>query len=288
MKTHAAVPFLNSIDANGVARIYFTSRDEQDRSSIGWFRINLNNPRTILNISQEPVLRFSSQGYFDEDGVMGCQIIEWENAHLLYYIGWNKAVTVPFRNAVGVAISKDNGLTFDRLYKGPILDRSIHDPCFVASLCVLNTGMKYQMWYLSCIDWLKKNDLLLHKYHIKYAESHNGIDWIRNGAIAIDFASDSEYAISVPRVIVEEKKYKMWYSFRATQANKNYQLGYAESDDGIRWKRIDNVNFIGLHEEWDSEMQCYPFVFKYNQRTYMLYNGNAYGKTGIGLALLDQ
>jgi len=27
----------------------------------------------------------------------------------LYYIGWNKGITVPFRNSIGLAISDDNG-----------------------------------------------------------------------------------------------------------------------------------------------------------------------------------
>jgi hypothetical protein len=32
----------------------------------------------------------------------------------------------------------------------------------------------------------------------------------------------------------------------------------------------------------------YPFVFDHADQRYMLYNGNGYGKTGFGLAILDQ
>ena len=35
-------------------------------------------------------------------------------------------------------------------------------------------------------------------------------------------------------------------------------------------------------------MVCYPYVFEYNDKLYMLYNGNGYGKTGIGLAVLEE
>ena len=38
---------------------------------------------------------------------------------------------------------------------------------------------------------------------------------------------------------------------------------------------------------WDSEMICYPYVFKHKGRFYMLYCGNGYGKTGFGLAVLE-
>jgi hypothetical protein len=45
---------------------------------------------------------------------------------------------------------------------------------------------------------------------------------------------------------------------------------------------------IGLSTEgWDSEMIEYPFVFDHNGDRYMLYNGNGYGKTGFGLAVLS-
>jgi hypothetical protein len=38
---------------------------------------------------------------------------------------------------------------------------------------------------------------------------------------------------------------------------------------------------------WDSDMICYPRVFSHVGRLYMLYNGNGYGKTGFGLAVME-
>ena len=38
---------------------------------------------------------------------------------------------------------------------------------------------------------------------------------------------------------------------------------------------------------WDSEMIEYPCVFDAAGTRYMLYNGNGFGKTGIGLARWD-
>jgi hypothetical protein len=71
----------------------------------------------------------------------------------------------------------------------------------------------------------------------------------------------------------------MWYSYRG----KNYRIGYAESDDGLNWKRKDEDAGIDV-----SEMIEYPFVFDHKGGRYMLYNGNGYGKTGIGLAVLGK
>ena len=38
---------------------------------------------------------------------------------------------------------------------------------------------------------------------------------------------------------------------------------------------------------WDSEMIEYPAVFDHKGSRYMLYNGNDYGRTGFGLAILE-
>jgi hypothetical protein len=77
----------------------------------------------------------------------------------------------------------------------------------------------------------------------------------------------------------------MWYSFRG----QAYRIGYAESEDGRQWKRLDSHVGIDVSTTgWDSEMIEYPFVFDHKGQRYMLYNGNGFGKTGFGLAVLEQ
>ncbi len=79
----------------------------------------------------------------------------------------------------------------------------------------------------------------------------------------------------------------MWYSYRGGDCT--YRIGYAESSDGLQWIRMDET--IGMdvsNNGWDSEMVCYPFVFDHKDITYMLYNGNSYGKTGMGLAVWEK
>jgi hypothetical protein len=200
-----------------------------------------------------------------------------EDPKLLYYIGWNRAASVPFRNALGVAISRDGGETFEKFSRGPVLDRSVFDPCFVASACVLREGPRWRMWYLSCVAWDPR-----HRYHIKYAESDDGIAWRRNGHVCIDFKDASEYAISRPSVIRDGDLYRMWYSYRG----ESYRIGYAESEDGVHWARKDDEAGIDVSAEgWDAEMIEYPHVIRHRGRLYLFYNGNGYGETGIGLAV---
>lgn len=288
MVSHASVPFAENIK-DDIFKVYFSSRNKKHESSIGFVVIDLNNPQTILELSEEPILNKGKLGTFDDSGTMGSCILNIGNKKYLFYIGWNLGVTVPFRNAIGLAISDDGGKSFYKAYKGPIIDRTKEEPHFTASNCVIKDERIFKIWYLSCTGWSKdSNRKIIHYYHIKYAESKNGIEWKREGKVAIDFRDEYEYAISVPRVLKDHGVYKMWFSSRATKDIKTYRIRYAESNNGINWIRKDNDIGIDVSENsWDSEMMCYPFIFDHKGKRYMLYNGNDYGKTGFGLAVLQ-
>ena len=269
-----------------VMRIYFSSRNK-DNISIP-FRIDYNFSELKIEEGPETIgLENGDLGLFDDSGVMPSSLIIVNGVIYLYYIGWNLGVTVPFRNSIGLAKSTDNGKTFIKSFKGPIVDRTKEEPHFCASCCVLHEGEIFKMWYLSCVDWKKDEGNIQHRYHIKYATSSDGQNWNREGLIAIDFENENEYAISVPRVIKEHEIYKMWYSYRGSIFSSNYRIGYAESNDGINWERKDKlIDFEVSNYGWDSEMLCYPFIFDYKNERFMLYNGNEFGKTGFGLSKL--
>lgn len=281
MATHAAVPIAEVISDHRV-RIYFTGRDQDNRSSVGFFEIDPSEPKKLLHLSSKPVLGPGCRGAFDEDGATACWLVAMGDKKYLYYTGWNRAVTVPFRNAIGLAVSEDGGETFFRYATGPVLDRGVYDPFFTTSPCVRVEDGSWKMWYSTCQKWTREKSGPKHHYNIVYATSDDGINWYRDGTVCIDFASQEEYVVTRPCVIKDGSIYKMWYSYRGTQ----YRIGYAESPDGIRWTRKDRAQ--GLHpspEGWDSHMIEYSFVFDHRGRRYMLYNGNDFGQTGLGLAV---
>jgi hypothetical protein len=282
MQTHAAVPFADRLEGD-IYRVYFTTRDTMNKAHTAFIDIDILNPHKIVNIANSPVLAPGMLGGFDDSGAMGCWLTKEKGTRYLYYQGWNLGVTVPFRNSIGLAVSDEN-LKFHRYSPGPILDRSMFEPHFTATPCVIVEYGQWKMWYLSCTEWMIQNNLPKHKYHIKYAESDDGINWQRNGVVAIDYANESEYAISRPSVIHDEGQWKMWYSYRGDA----YKIGYAESCDGKKWERLDaQVGITTSADGWDSEMIEYPFVFDHKDHRYMFYNGNDYGRTGFGLAILE-
>jgi hypothetical protein len=279
--SHAAIPFAELM--SDYCRIYFNARNEAQKAQIGFFDINLNNPRDILSVSEAPILSFGSLGTFDDRGVTTGWIISKGKLRYQYYSGWHLGGSVPFYFFVGLAISEDDGHTYQRYSRAPILDRNAVDPFLTASPCILIEDGIWRMWYVSGKEWRIVNRIPRHYYHIKYAESQNGINWKRDGKVCIDFNCKSEYAIARPCVIKENGIYRMWYCFRG----QNYKIGYAESSNGIDWVRKDSeIRYEPTISDWDNEMQCYPYVFNYRGTKYLLYNGNEYGKTGIGLAVL--
>ena len=281
MLTHAANPVAEHLDGN-VFRVYFSCRDAQQRSHITCADIELQPPFRVVGIAEEPLLAPGEVGTFDDSGVSLSCIKQINGKKYLYYLGWNLGVTVPWRNSIGLAIYDPATSTFQRFSQAPLLDRHDVDPFSISYPFVLEDEGVFRMWYGSNLRWGKEQKDMAHL--IKYAESDDALHWRRNGIIALQFKNDGEYAMSRPCVIKEDGVYKMWYSYRG----HSYRIGYAESTDGIEWVRKDEEVGIDVSESgWDSEMVEYPFVFDHDGKRFMLYNGNEYGRTGIGLAVLD-
>ena len=283
-------PWMVSHAANTVAlpligdsyRIYFSTRNSDRQAHIGFVDIDLSKPREIKRISKTPALMPGDIGLFDDSGVSLSCITQVGGQVYMYYLGWNLGVTVPFRNHVGLAIYDEAHDTYSKYTNAPILDRSAIDPYCLSYPFVLKDDSIYRMWYGSNLSWGSKQEDMEHI--IKYAESEDGINWVRHGHVALSFKNADEYAMSRPCVIKENGLYKMWYSYRG----QSYRIGYAESKNAVDWVRKDEEVGIDVSQEgWDSEMICYPFIFDHNNKRYMLYNGNGYGKTGFGLAVLQ-
>lgn len=277
--THAALPVIQPLDDH--QRLFFSSRDGHGRSHIGFVELSLEDPYRLRAVSDAPVLSPGPLGAFDDAGVTSSCLLEHGGDLHLYYTGWSLGVSVPFYLSAGLAISQDGGRRFRRASSAPLLDRTDVDPYLTASPWVLIDGGIFRMWYVSGTEWSSTASGPSHRYHIKYAESKDGHRWDRRGIVCIDYGSPDERAFGRPCVLRDGNRYRMWYSYRGA----TYRLGYAESPDGIVWTRMDSQHVLAPSDVgWDSEMVTYPLVVNHRDRLHMLYNGNGYGRTGIGLA----
>jgi hypothetical protein len=283
MVSHAAVPFADRIGED-IFRIYFCSRDERNRAQVGYFEIDITRPAEVAYLHERPIIGIGEMGSYDDSGVISSWIVNVGKQKYCYYAGMTLGVTVPFYFYLGMAISDDGGHTFYKVSKSPILERSSVDPYLTGHACVMREGDLWRMWYVSGQRWEMRNGQPRHYYHIKYAESSDGFKWDRGGVVCIDFKSQDEYAIGRPCILKRNGIYSLWYSYRGS----SYRIGYAESTDGIQWERKDEQVGIDVSASgWDSEMVEYAHVFDHKGERYMLYNGNGYGKSGIGLAVLS-
>jgi predicted GH43/DUF377 family glycosyl hydrolase len=280
-RTHAANPVAEHIE-DDYFRIYFSTRDDNNRSSIGYVIVNINEPSKILEESQEPVLMPGDLGMFDDCGVsIGC-IVPSGNTRYLYYMGWNLSVTVPWKNTIGLAISESPGQPFKRYSRFPVIGLDEVDPYTISYPWVIRESSFFRMWYGSNLKWGPQKSDMLHV--IKYAESDDGIYWKRENRIVINSESLEEYAICKPCVLKDESGYWMWFCSRGDK----YRIHIAISPDGINWERLGQDPGIDVSESgWDSEMIEYPCVFDHKGHRYMLYAGNGYGRTGFGIAVLE-
>src|SRR5947207_2867092 len=292
MAHHACLPIAEHV-SESVLRIYYGPRDTSGRTRVTFIEVEADDPAKILYVHDRPVLDLGKLGAFDDSGVMPSCIINKDGKKYLFYVGWNRGGTVAYRNAIGVTVSEDGGLTFNRMFDGPVIDRTPSEAYFCASaFAMLDDDARWKLWYTSSTGWSVANGKPEPLYKIKYAESNDSINWTRQNITCIDYAFEGE-AITRPCVIKENGCYRMWYCFRGTddyRTNKenSYRIGYAESRDGISWTRKDDQVGISRSEEgWDSRMIEYPFVYQHRGRKYMLYNGNGFGETGFGYAVED-
>lgn len=288
--THASIPFCLHLKED-TFRIYFSSRNKEGKSLPYFIDATLNNGEIeLVGGVSEPLLALGELGTFDDSGIMPSCLLKEGNKIYMYYIGWNPQLTVSYRLSIGLAISLDDGKTFSRYSKSPICDRALEEPFFNTAPYIIKENELWRMWYISCTGWQLINDYPEPSYHVKYAESLDGIHWKREGVISIDYDNKSK-AIGRPCVIYKDEMYEMFFSFRdvlnyRTEKGKGYQLGKAISYDGIKWEKKYEETGIKLSENgWDSMMMEYCHVFHHKGIDYMLYNGNDFGKDGFGYAI---
>jgi hypothetical protein len=288
--SHAQVPTALLYDDK--VRVFYADRYADGRSYTTYVDLDRNDLSRVIYAHKTAILPFGAPGTFDDDGVMPSYAVRNDGKVWLYYSGWNRGVTVPYRNSVGIAVSDDDGDTFRRLYEGPVLERSPQEPYIAVTPSIIREGGLWRMWYISGVRWVAVDGKYEPVYVIKYCHSQDGVSWERPNHLCIQPSHDNE-AFSHPTVIEDGGRYFMWYCHRDSTDYRDgagaYRIGYAESANGVDWTRMDGdegLDVIG--DGWESTMTCYPFVLKIDQQIVMFYNGNGFGRTGFGYAILER
>src|ERR1700677_2761908 len=172
-------------------RVYFSTR-AVDKDS-GKFRSHVayvdltRDLRGILGGSREPVIGLGGLGCFDEHGIFPMNVVRVGDAVYGYTCGWSRRVSVSVETAIGLAVSRDQGVTFQRIGPGPVLSASLHEPCLVGDGFVKVSGGKFHMWYIFGTGWKKYGPDAEpdRTYKIGHATSDDGIVWTKEEAMQI-------------------------------------------------------------------------------------------------------
>lgn len=286
-KTHAARPVIVKNAAERSIRIFYSSRDDDDRMLPTFIDVDGHDPLQIIDVCNRPLIYLGSPGAFDDSGVTLGSVLERDDGLYFYYTGWKRRRVVSFEMSIGVLRWDSDDQTMKRVYDGPLIGQDIQHPLLTAGPFVVKDCGIYKMWYCSATEWKFPDGNPEPIYTVFYAESDNGIKWKPLGRPVIPYRFDGE-VITAPWVVKTPLGYSMWYSMRGSDSKtaKNYRIGYAESVDGVSWRRLDDRAGISTSASgWDSEMVCYPAVCNFEDRTYMFYSGNGVGRGGLGVAV---
>jgi hypothetical protein len=283
LATHAANPLaVHRYDA--VYRVFFSGRDAQNRSSVGWFDFDLDK-MNVVDVCPEPAFLHGPSDSFYSHGVsIGC-VYETGGERFMLFMGWHLPEGEHWRGEIGrLKIGPDLQLAPDP--HGALLPLDGHDPISLSYPWVeRESDGSYRMWYGSTLDWDGGNGEMIHI--IKQALSDDGSTWRRLDD-DLPWKLGVAQAFSRPTVLDGgDGTRHMWFSYRSG-TGESYRIGYARQHEFGDWAlRLDEAGIDVSQSGWDSEMIEYPFVFQHRGESFMLYNGDGFGKTGVGLARLQ-
>lgn len=287
MATHAQMPHAEVIEGS-LIRIYFSSRDAQNRTHISWLTLDLERPDCVLDLSAQPLLAPGEIGTFDDMGAMSSWMTLDGGQRHFYTIGWNVKNRVPMHTSIGLARSPGAGEpVIDQRLIGPVFERNPTNPYYVSCPCVLKLGEEWRMWFMNGLAWGEADGKPYSRYDVGHARSADGVNWTPDQVTCVPLAHPDEIAIARPCVVRDGDLWRMWHCYRGTSFD--YRIGYAESEDGQTWRRRDDHLVLPPSGSgFDSAMTCYPYVFDHLCERWMIYCGDGFGQGGLGLARLNQ
>lgn len=274
-------------------RIYYSTREKDGDKYLSHVAfVDMERDfSSVVGVSTKPVLPLGELGCFDEHGIFPFSPIKEGRRILAYTTGWSRRSSVSVDTSIGLATSYDDGVTFHRIGNGPVLSSSLNEPFLIGDGFVKPIDGILHMWYIAGTKWKLYNGVPERIYKINHAISSNRIDWEKKEQHIIPTRLGEDECQALPSVIKINNLWHMLFCYRLafdfrTNSQNSYKIGHATSRDLITWKRKEDPLPTSSPYQWDSNMMCYPNVFKVDKTVYMLYNGNEFGKHGFGLAVL--
>ncbi len=289
--SHAQLPTALPL-SDRLWRVYFGARDGNNRTRILSVDLDPGDGMRILAEHLDALLDLGPPGAFDHEGTIPSAALLVDGEVRLYYIGVVVRKDVRGQASIGLAVS-DDGLTFRKLFAGPVHGTGPFDPYFNSAPVVRKNQHGYRMWYVGGTGWRPVSGVLDLCYEIRTTHSTDGQIWSVRSETAIPQEPSWVAGLGRPWITEEPHGLRLWFSRRGEEyraaGDGAYRLMSVRVDgQGISFGEAKPVRFDNppAPGDFDSWMQAYACVLPYKDDLIMFYNGDNFGRTGFGWARL--
>ena len=273
---YASNPLLVKISDN-LSRLFFNSRDVENRSSI--YSIDVCESTLVLNFDSVQLQQdFGPPDSYFSQGISLGSFFQLNQKSYVSVMGWKINPGEHWVGRIG-KIEMDPQGNLLKLGDTAWFNLDSSDPISLSYPAIYQNGQSLSMWYGSTVSWDAGNGEMLHV--LKEKKSIDNISFHSTNSL-IPYELGTAQAFSRPSIVEFKERNLMAYSFRGAQ--DKYKIGFVWLDDFSTATQLGGLTaFLPSDSEWENEMVEYPSLFVHHSKLFMLYNGNNYGKTGIGL-----
>jgi len=205
---------------DGTYRIYYAGSNIPD--SEAGFQMGFAVSRDGINwdkYSGNPVLTLGKKGSFDELTIGEPSVLIKDGEYWMWYAGMSGNLKV----TIGLAKSKD-GVVWEK--KGKVLELDVEregrKEVGIIEEHVIWNGSEFEMFYAVLQDEGQVVNPIWH------ATSKDGIAWVKDSSPILRKGDENSWngqSIASPSVLLEDGKYRMWYSGSHTDGKTFFELG---------------------------------------------------------------
>jgi hypothetical protein len=273
--SHAANPVVVKMDEFSY-RIFFNSRDLNQRSSVYSVDINLNSQRIIPDTLKIQFLLEFSDSYF-KDGISLGSYFELDGVDWISFMGWINPPSEHWYGTIG-RFRLNSNFDLESIEENPWFELDSDDPISLSYPTVYFSQSVMHIWYGSTLTWDGGNGEMVHILKEKISRDFRKF---QNSNRFVEWKMGESQAFSRPSVVEVQDHFLLAYSVRGNKTK--YRIGFGIIEDGSHIVRQIAI-YPTSTSTWESEMVEYPCLVSHKDSIFMFYNGNGYGKSGIGLA----
>lgn len=215
------------------AQLYHTSQQKLSVKDLGILTVK------GARYGKNPVLRRGTVGEWDEKGAIDPRVI-YDRKDMMWKM-WYAGEDSNYIQRIGYAESID-GISWTKSVSNPVLvpgppgswdDTSVEQPIVIKQE---GKAPLYRIWYGGYSEALNRRA-------IGYAESDDGVSWVKYSGNPIITEVDGERWDLSGLLIGQDGKYHLWAGFRlSSETGSEARHRHATSDNGITWTLEEDIN----------------------------------------------